>query len=135
MRALLVYWTFITLLLASSNLTAQKSAIAVMNVSVTVVSGSAISDVERMNINFEEQTVQAGSFAFSTAKFTDTNIQHSPIIHLENEFGETLELESDSTLLSENFVHTVNVSANIDDLSRNLRGIYSGEYTTTIDYF
>lgn len=135
MREQMKYWTFITLFLISGSAFAQKSATAVMNVSVTVISGSTISDVQNVNIDFENQIVTAGGFEINTSKNIDTAIENDELVTLTNEFGESITIEPDSSLISENMTQRVNLSAKLDDSIANLRGAYQGTMTTTIAYF
>ena len=114
---------------------AQKTATAVMNVSVTVISGTQVSDIHNLDINFDEHTVEAGSFEITTAKNVETSIQNEPTITLTNQFGDEITVESDSTLLTDSNTHKVNVGAKLDPGFTNLRGMYSGTITTTIAYF
>ena len=129
------YWTFITLLLLSGSAFAQKSATAVMNVSATVISGSTISDVQNVNIDFNNNTVSSGGFEINTSKNIDTAIENDDLVTLTNEFGESITIEPDSSLISENTTQRVNLSAKLDESLANLRGAYQGTMTTTIAYF
>lgn len=135
MREQMKYWTFITLLLISGSAFAQKSATAVMNVSVTVISGSTISDVQNVNIDFDNQVVTSGGFEIQTSQNIDTAIENDGLVTLTNQFGESITIESDSSLISQNNTQRVNVSAKLDDSIANLRGAYQGTMTTTIAYF
>ena len=135
MREQMKYWTFITLLLLSGSAFAQKSATAVMNVSATVISGSTISDVQNVNIDFNNNTVSSGGFEINTSKNIDTAIENDDLVTLTNEFGESITIEPDSSLISENTTQRVNLSAKLDGSLANLRGAYQGTMTTTIAYF
>lgn len=129
------YWTFITLMLISGSAFAQKSATAVMNVSVTVISGSTISSVQNVDINFDDNSVTTGGFEINTSKNIDTSIENDSFVTLTNEFGESITVESDSSLISDNKIQKVNVGAKIDEDLDDLRGTYQGTITTTIAYF
>ena len=135
MREQIKYWTFITLLVVSGNLFAQKSATAVMNVSVTVISGSTISQVQNVDIDFENQTVTTGGFEVKTSENVDTTIENEPLVTLTNEFGESITVESDSSLIDDDSSRKVNVGAKLDKQLADLRGTYQGTITTTIAYF
>lgn len=135
MREQMKYWTFITLLLLSGSAFAQKSATAVMNVSATVISGSTISDVQNVNIDFNNNIVSSGGFEINTSKNIDTAIENDDLVTLTNEFGESITIEPDSSLISENTTQRVNLSAKLDGSLANLRGAYQGTMTTTIAYF
>ena len=135
MREQMKYWTFITLMLISGSAFAQKSATAVMNVSVTVISGSTISSVQNVDINFDDNTVTTGGFEINTSKNIDTSIENDSFVTLTNEFGESITVESDSSLISDNKTQKVNVGAKIDEDLDDLRGTYQGTITTTIAYF
>ena len=135
MREQMKYWTFITLMLISGSAFAQKSATAVMNVSVTVISGSTISSVQNVDINFDDNSVTTGGFEINTSKNIDTSIENDSFVTLTNEFGESITVESDSSLISDNKIQKVNVGAKIDEDLDDLRGTYQGTITTTIAYF
>lgn len=127
---------FITLLLAlSGSVVAQKTATAVMNVSVNVVSGTHISDVQNLDIDFDESKVNAGSFQISTPKHVDTSINYDPTITLVNQFGDEITLTSNSELFAKANTYQVQVGANIDSQIKGLRGTYTGTITTTVAYF
>ena len=135
MREQLKYWTFITLLLISGSALAQKSATAVMNVSVSVISGSTITSIQNVDIDFDNQTVTTGGFEIKTSNNTDTSIINEEFVTLTNQFGESITVESDSSLISYNKTRKVNVGAKLDGQIADLRGTYQGTITTTIAYF
>jgi hypothetical protein len=135
MRARYIYWTFIILLTVSSGVFAQKSATAVMNVSVNVISGSTITDVHEMEIDFDSKEINTGGFALTTPKEVETLINSEPHITLTNQFGETITLESDNSVSENEELQSVNLGAILADSDSNLRGQYQGNLTTTIAYF
>ncbi|MBO6794587.1 MAG: hypothetical protein JJ895_11795 [Balneolaceae bacterium] len=135
MRAINIYWTFITLLLVSTNISAQKSATAVMNVSVTVVSGVTLSEVNSVDINFDNNTVTEGGFEITTPKHLDADISNQESVVITNQFGESITINSDSTSSVTDDVHSIKLGANFGSELANLRGTYEGTLTTTITYF
>ncbi len=135
MRAINTYWTFIILLLVSTNILAQKSATAVMNVSVSVISGVTLSEVNAVDINFDDHTVTQGGFEFTTPKNMDAQIVNQESVVITNEFGESITISSDSSSTTSNDVHSVKLGADIGNHVASLRGTYQGTLTTTISYF
>jgi hypothetical protein len=119
----------------SSGVFAQKSATAVMNVSVNVISGSTITDVHEMEIDFDSKEINTGGFALTTPKEVETLINSEPHITLTNQFGETITLESDNSVSENEELQSVNLGAILADSDSNLRGQYQGNLTTTIAYF
>lgn len=135
MRAINTYWTFIILLLVSTNILAQKSATAVMNVSVSVISGVTLSEVNAVDINFDDKTVTQGGFECTTPKNMDAQIVNQESVVITNEFGESITINSDSSSTTSNDVHSVKLGADIGTQVASLRGTYQGTLTTTISYF
>ncbi len=134
-RARYIYWTFIILLAVSSGVFAQKSATAVMNVSVTVISGSTISEVNQMEINFDENEVNTGGFEITTPKNMDTLIDSDNSIVLTNQFGESITIDAQNSIFENDSQQSVNIGAKLDESVAGLRGQYQGNLTTTIAYF
>jgi hypothetical protein len=135
MRAINTYWTFIILLLVSTNILAQKSATAVMNVSVSVISGVTLSEVSTVDINFDDNTISEGGFEITTPKSMDAQIVNQESVVITNEFGESITIGSDSSSTIDNDVRFVTLGADIGQPTANLRGTYQGTLTTTISYF
>ncbi|MBO6535500.1 MAG: hypothetical protein JJ966_04715 [Balneolaceae bacterium] len=135
MRAINTYWTFIILLLVSTNILAQKSATAVMNVSVSVISGVTLSEVSTVDINFDDNTISEGGFEITTPKSMDAQIVNQESVVITNEFGESITIGSDSSSTIDNDVRFVTLGADIGQPTANLRGTYHGTLTTTISYF
>lgn len=135
MRAQYIYWTFIILLIVSSGVLAQKSATAVMNVSVNVISGSTITDLHQMEINFDSNEINNGGFAITSSKGIETLINSDPTFTLTNQFGETITLASNNTILEGNEQQSINLGAVLADSKIDLRGQYQGNLTTSIAYF
>lgn len=136
MRALKnIYWTFIILLTVSSGVFAQKSATAVMNVSVNVISGSTITDVHQMEIDFETNEINSGGFALTTSKDIETLIKSESTFTLTNQFGESITLESNNSVFDNEESQSVNIGAELANSNTELRGQYQGNLTTSIAYF
>lgn len=135
MRAIYIYWTFIILLTVSSGVFAQKSATAVMNVSVTVVSGATISEVQGLEINFDAQEVQSANFSFNTSNQVDTYVASASTFTVTNQYGESITMEADDHIQDQNDVRSVNIGTKFSDTQQDLRGQYQGNLTTTIAYF
>lgn len=135
MRAHSIYWTFIILLFVSTNIFAQKSAIAVMNVSVSVISGSTLTDVQNVDINFNESTINTGGFEITTPNYVDTLIENDPTVTLTNQFGEEITLQSNAEIVATSSTKSIDIGAKLTNLDENLRGNYTGSITTTIAYF
>lgn len=135
MRAIYIYWTFIILLTVSSGVFAQKSATAVMNVSVTVVSGATISEVQGLEINFDAQEVQSANFSFNTSNQVDTYVASASTFTVTNQYGESITMEADDHIQDQNDVRSVNIGTKLSDTQQDLRGQYQGNLTTTIAYF
>lgn len=113
MRAINTYWTFIILLLVSTNILAQKSATAVMNVSVSVISGVTLSEVSTVDINFDDNTISEGGFEITTPKSMDAQIVNQESVVITNEFGESITIGSDSSSTIDNDVRFVTLGADI----------------------
>ncbi len=135
MRARNIYWIFIILLTVSSEVLAQKSATAVMNVSVNVISGSTITDIHAMEIDFDSKEINQGGFEISTPKNVATLINSESTFTLTNQFGESITLESDNSVLEKDDHQSINLGAILAHSETNLRGTYQGNLTTTIAYF
>jgi len=135
MRAKYIYWTFITILTVSSGIFAQKSATAVMNVTVNVISGSTISSVHEMEIDFETNQINTGGFALTSPKNIETLINSESSFTLTNQFGESITLESDKNVFEDEIHQSVIIGAKLADSGEKLRGQYDGNLTTTIAYF
>lgn len=99
MRARYIYWTFIILLTVSSGVFAQKSVTAVMNVSVNVISGSTITDIHQMEIDFDSNEINQGGFDITSPKNIETLINSESTFTLTNQFGESITLESNNSVL------------------------------------
>jgi len=123
------------LLFVSSSTYAQKSAMAVMNVSVSVISGATISELQSVEIDFEEQQITEGGFALSTPKSVDTLVGNEADVTLTNQFGESITMKADSKLTNREDFQSVDVATQIDPTLTNLRGTYQGLLTTTVEYF
>lgn len=135
MRAIYIYWTFIILLLASSEVSAQKSATAVMNVSVTVVSGVTVSDVHNLEIDFDAKEVQNANFSIDTSNNIDTFVASPSSFTITNQYGESVTMNSVNYIDQDDEQKSVNIGAKLADSSSELRGQYQGNLTTTIAYF
>ncbi len=135
MRAIYIYWTFFILLTVSSGVFAQKSATAVMNVSVTVVSGATISEVQGLEINFDAQEVQSANFSFNTSNHVDTYVASASTFTVTNQYGESITMEADDHIQDQNDIRSVNIGTKLSDTQQDLRGQYQGNLTTTIAYF
>lgn len=135
MRARYIYWTFIILLTVSSGVLAQKSVTAVMNVSVNVISGSTITDIHQMEIDFDSNEINQGGFDITSPKNIETLINSESTFTLTNQFGESITLESNNSVLEGDDQQSVNIGAILADSDSQLRGQYQGNLTTTIAYF
>lgn len=135
MRARYIYWTFIILLTVSSGVFAQKSVTAVMNVSVNVISGSTITDIHQMEIDFDSNEINQGGFDITSPKNIETLINSESTFTLTNQFGESITLESNNSVLESDDQQSVNIGAILADSDSQLRGQYQGNLTTTIAYF
>lgn len=135
MRARYIYWTFIILLTVSSGVFAQKSVTAVMNVSVNVISGSTITDIHQMEIDFDSNEINQGGFDITSPKNIETLINSESTFTLTNQFGESITLESNNSVLEGDDQQSVNIGAILADSDSQLRGQYQGNLTTTIAYF
>ena len=135
MIARYIYWTIIILLTVSSGVFAQKSVTAVMNVSVNVISGSTITDIHQMEIDFDSNEINQGGFDITSPKNIETLINSESTFTLTNQFGESITLESNNSVLEGDDQQSVNIGAILADSDSQLRGQYQGNLTTTIAYF
>ena len=135
MKARYIYWTFIIQLTVSSGVFAQKSVTAVMNVSVNVISGSTITDIHQMEIDFDSNEINQGGFDITSPKNIETLINSESTFTLTNQFGESITLESNNSVLEGDDQQSVNIGAILADSDSQLRGQYQGNLTTTIAYF
>ncbi|MGB0347380.1 MAG: DUF4402 domain-containing protein, partial [Balneolaceae bacterium] len=114
---------------------AQKSVTAVMNVSVNVISGSTITDIHQMEIDFDSNEINQGGFDITSPKNIETLINSESTFTLTNQFGESITLESNNSVLEGDDQQSVNIGAILADSDSQLRGQYQGNLTTTIAYF
>ena len=135
MRARNIYRTFIILLTVSSGVFAQKSATAVMNVSVNVISGSTITDIQQIEIDFDLKEINQGGFELTAPKNIETLVSSESTFTLINQFGESITLESENSVSEDDEHQLVNLGAILADSNSDLRGQYQGNLTTSISYF
>lgn len=130
---------FKTILLLLTVLTtsafAQKTAVATMRVSATIISGATLNNIEAINLDLTSNVKTGGSFEFLAPNNMETQVDVENSIKITNEFGEVLDLASDSLHQIENGKHLINLNAALTDNStNNLRGNYYGNVTTTVNY-
>ncbi len=135
MRDIIKYGNLVALLFLSTHVFGQKTATAVMNVTATIVSGSTLSEITDMDINFEEKSVTAGGFELLTAKTQETQIENAALVTLQNEYGDEITIIPNSQSKETDGLQNVRILADIDEINPAMRGTYTGILTTTISYF
>ena len=122
-------------LLLSSNAVAQKTATATMKISATIVSGVTLNPVKAMNVDLKTENQTQNAFEFITPEHLDTEVEVTGTVTLENEFGETLVLISESDHRNDNGKHKITLTSTFDsEIKHNASGQYHGNLTTTINY-
>ncbi len=130
----LLYILILTLL-SGSDIRAQKTATATMRISATIVSGVTLNHVEAIDLDIYEENSTRSSFEFTTPEHLDSEVETKEKIILVNEFGDQLELATESECQTRNGRHRVNLKASVDSEStQKLKGRYLGNLTTTINY-
>lgn len=121
--------------LMSSQVYSQKHASAVMNVSANVVSGSSISDIEFLEINLKTENSNFLEFNVMPPNNIETQVNSDSSFVLTNQFGETITLESDSSISSDIGSQSVNLKVILAESDLHLRGQYQGNLLSSISYF
>ncbi len=134
MRAfiLIIFFLFV---LCQDGVGQVKSTSAVMRVSATIVSGATLETVQPITIKLDTNTETSGRFEFVTTKHAVTHVETSSYAQLTNQYGEKINITTDSLHKSKNGRHSVDIEARIDQNSAaNLKGTYTGSITTSINY-
>lgn len=106
-----------------------------MRVSATIISGATLESVESITVKLNTNTEAIGRFEFVTNKYAVTHVETSRMIQLVNQYGDKIELTTDSLHESSNGKHSVNIEASVNPASlNNLKGTYTGAITTTLHY-
>lgn len=128
-------YILIFVLLLSSKAFAQKTVTATMRISATIVSGVTLNHVEAMDVDFNTGIQTHSNLEFTTPKYLDTDVEVTETVVLENEFGDQLELTSESEHRVKDGKHRVTLTATVDPaINQNEPGYYQGSLTTTINY-
>ena len=122
-------------LLFSSNAIAQKTTTATMRISATIVSGVTLNHVEVINVDFNKESRTRSDVEFTTPEHLDTDVKVSESVVLENEFGDQVELTSESEHSTNKGKHKITLTSMVDpSVKDNVSGYYRGNLTTTINY-
>ena len=130
-----IYWLLGILLLMTSEVYSQKSATAIMNVSVKIISGSTITEVNQVDIDVNSKKVSYVEFDISPPKNIETKISSDSTFILTNQFGESITFESDKCISSGEDSQSVNLKVMLAESETNLRGQYKGNLISSISYF
>ncbi len=133
MRAFILIFFF--LLVLSQDGVGQGSTSVTMRVSATIISGATLETVESITIKLDTNTETTGRFEFVTNKHAVTHVETSNTTELTNQYGDKINLNTDSLHKSSNGRHSVDIEAKIDQTNQaDLKGTYTGSITTTINY-
>lgn len=130
-----IYCLLGILLLMTSEVYSQKSATAIMNVSVKIISGSTITEVNQVDIDVNSKKVSYVEFDISPPKNIETKISSDSIFILTNQFGESITFESKNCISSGEDSQSVNLKVMLAESEVNLRGQYKGNLISSISYF
>ena len=121
--------------LFSLNAMAQKTATATMKISATIVSGITLNHVDAIDVSLNEGVENQSNFEFIAPKHIDSDVEIKEKVIIRNEFGDQLELTSESEHHFENGKHRVTLRASVDPSDKkNMKGHYQGSLTTTINF-
>jgi hypothetical protein len=113
----------------------QKNTSAVMNVSANVISGSSISNIDFLEINLKKENSNFLEYDFTPPRNIETQVNSDSSFVLTNQFGETITLESDSSISSDIGSQSVNLKVILAESDLHLRGQYQGNLLSSISYF
>jgi hypothetical protein len=113
----------------------QKNTSAVMNVSANVISGSSISNIDFLEINLKKENSNFLEYDFTPPRNIETQVNSDSSFVLTNQFGETITLESDSSISSDLSSQSVNLKVILAESDLHLRGQYQGNLLSSISYF
>ena len=130
-----IYWLLGILLLMTSEVYSQKSATAIMNVSVKIISGSTITEVNQVDIDVNSKKVSYVEFDISPPKNIETKISSDSTFSLTNQFGESITFESKNCISNGENSQSVNLKVMLAESETNLRGQYKGNLISSISYF
>ena len=130
-----IYWLLGILLLMTSEVYSQKSATAIMNVSVKIISGSTITEVNQVDIDVNSKKVSYVEFDISPPKNIETKISSDSTFILTNQFGESITFESKNCISNGENSQSVNLKVMLAESETNLRGQYKGNLISSISYF
>ena len=130
-----IYWLLGILLLMTSEVYSQKSATAIMNVSVKIISGSTITEVNQVDIDVNSKKVSYVEFDISPPKNIETKISSDSTFILTNQFGESITFESNNFISNGEDSQSVNLKVMLTESEANLRGQYQGNLISSISYF
>ncbi len=106
-----------------------------MRVSATIISGSTLETVELVTVGLNSKTDAVGRIKFVTTKHVEAHVETSSSAQMINQYGDMIELSTDSLHEAENGRHSVDIKATIETkLPSGLKGTYKGTITSTINY-
>lgn len=139
MKNIKTYLPIFILLACFSSLKVSAQVTAVMDVKVTIISGASLTQQSELNLFLQSSdvplTTNENLFELTTAKHTEVNFNLPTSVQITNEFGETTTIFANYNSIENKDLgtHSVALESSIVD-TKPIRGKYSGEFTTTIDY-
>lgn len=139
MTHLKTYISIFVLFACFSSKQTLAQATAVMDVTVTIISGASLTQQNELNLSLQPSstsvTTNENIFKLTTAKNTEVNFNLPESVQVTNEFGEKATIVTNcNPILNKNLgTHIVEMESSLVE-SQLIRGNYSGKFTTTIDY-
>src|SRR5690554_4482207 len=139
MKKLNTYLSIFILLATFSSTQVNAQVTAVMEVKVTVISGASLTQQNELNLLLQTSgsstSINDNLFELTTAKHTEVNFNLPESVQVTNEFGETATIITNCSSIQNKDLgtHTIGMESSLAD-TQPIRGKYSGEFTTTIDY-
>ena len=125
----------IFIFLFSVNAIAQKTTTATMKISATIVSGITLNHGDAIDVSLDEGVQSQSNFEFIAPKHIDSDIEVKEKVLIENEFGDQIELISESEHYIEDGKHWVTLRTSVPHSDKkNMKGHYQGSLTTTINF-
>lgn len=116
-------------------LKAQGSVVATMKVSVTVVSGSTVTEKKPFSINIKEHGSGVGQLSFKASKYAEIELEVAKSVVLRNEYGDTVLMNLEDKFSREGYERFVDIDSSFSDGLKTLnRGHFTGALTVTITY-
>ena len=120
--------------LISMPLMAQQ-ATATMKISVNIVSGTTLNEIQALNIGSNGDVLNEGYIDLITPPSLDAEITVDKNVLLQNENGDQIIADTDSSFQRTESRLQVAFGADIKSQFDNAKGHYSGNVTTVVSYF